>query len=132
MASPMSDGVSAMTIPAAVMALERVPAQIRKDGGVARASDPQMVESIQQSVSIPVMAKCRIGHFMEARILEAYERRPPDYIVLVLPSNPADYGYKSFARDYGARIYRWIEANYRQVPAPTEPTYPLVLLERKP
>jgi len=58
---------------AAVMALERVPAQIRKDGGVARASDPQMVESIQQSVSIPVMAKCRIGHFMEARILEALE-----------------------------------------------------------
>ena len=69
--------------------------------------------------------------FGEERILRAYERRPPDYIVLVLPSNPADYGYKSFAQDYGARIYRWIEANYRQVPAPTEPTYPLVLLERK-
>ena len=55
----------------AVMALERVPAQIRKDGGVARASDPSMIDSIQKSVSIPVMAKCRIGHFMEARILEA-------------------------------------------------------------
>ncbi len=57
----------------AVMALERVPAQIRKDGGVARASDPEMVKGIQAAVSIPVMAKCRIGHFMEARILEALE-----------------------------------------------------------
>src|SRR5262245_19517777 len=57
----------------AVMALERVPAQIRKDGGVARASDPSMIKSIQAAVSIPVMAKCRIGHFMEARILEALE-----------------------------------------------------------
>jgi pyridoxal 5'-phosphate synthase pdxS subunit len=58
---------------AAVMALERVPAQIRKEGGVARASDPAMVQAIQAAVSIPVMAKCRIGHFMEARILEALE-----------------------------------------------------------
>jgi len=57
----------------AVMALERVPAQIRKDGGVARASDPEMIQSIQKTVNIPVMAKCRIGHFMEARILEALE-----------------------------------------------------------
>ena len=57
----------------AVMALERVPAQIRKDGGVARASDPAMIQEIQAAVSIPVMAKCRIGHFMEARILEALE-----------------------------------------------------------
>ena len=56
---------------AAVMALERVPAQIRKEGGVARASDPEMINAIQNAVSIPVMAKCRIGHFMEARILEA-------------------------------------------------------------
>jgi pyridoxal 5'-phosphate synthase pdxS subunit len=55
----------------AVMALERVPAQIRRDGGVARASDPEMIKGIQAAVSIPVMAKCRIGHFMEARILEA-------------------------------------------------------------
>jgi len=58
---------------AAVMALERVPAQIRKEGGVARASDPAMIQAIQAAVSIPVMAKCRIGHFMEARILEALE-----------------------------------------------------------
>ena len=49
----------------AVMALERVPAQIRKDGGVARASDPEMIIGIQKTVSIPVMAKCRIGHFVE-------------------------------------------------------------------
>jgi pyridoxal 5'-phosphate synthase pdxS subunit len=58
---------------AAVMALERVPAQIRKEGGVARASDPAMIQAIQRAVNIPVMAKCRIGHFMEARILEALE-----------------------------------------------------------
>jgi pyridoxal 5'-phosphate synthase pdxS subunit len=55
------------------MALERVPAQIRKEGGVARASDPARIRSIQDAVSIPVMAKCRIGHFAEARILEALE-----------------------------------------------------------
>src|SRR4030095_10008575 len=58
---------------AAVMGLERVPPQIRKKGGVARASDPAMIKAIQAAVSIPVMAKCRIGHFMEARILEAIE-----------------------------------------------------------
>ncbi|HKP56286.1 MAG TPA: pyridoxal 5'-phosphate synthase lyase subunit PdxS [Polyangiales bacterium] len=57
----------------AVMALERVPAQIRAEGGVARASDPAMIRSIQRAVSIPVMAKCRIGHFMEARVLQALE-----------------------------------------------------------
>jgi pyridoxal 5'-phosphate synthase pdxS subunit len=57
----------------AVMALERVPAQIRAEGGVARASDPAMIQAIQEAVSIPVMAKCRIGHFMEARILEALQ-----------------------------------------------------------
>ncbi|OIP39714.1 MAG: pyridoxal biosynthesis lyase PdxS [Deltaproteobacteria bacterium CG2_30_63_29] len=57
----------------AVMALERVPSDIRRDGGVARASDPEMIIEIQKVVSIPVMAKCRIGHFMEARILEALE-----------------------------------------------------------
>ena len=56
---------------AAVMALERIPALIRKEGGIARASDPQMIKDIQNSVSIPVMAKARIGHFAEAQILEA-------------------------------------------------------------
>jgi pyridoxal 5'-phosphate synthase pdxS subunit len=56
---------------AAVMALERVPADIRRDGGVARMADPAVVEAIQDAVSIPVMAKCRIGHFAEARVLAA-------------------------------------------------------------
>src|SRR5712671_7714836 len=55
----------------AVMALERVPADIRRDGGVARMSDPEMIEGIKAIVSIPVMAKARIGHFAEAQILEA-------------------------------------------------------------
>src|SRR4051794_32487744 len=58
---------------AAVMALERVPADIRRDGGVARMSDPEMISGIKEVVSIPVMAKCRIGHFVEAEILEALE-----------------------------------------------------------
>ncbi len=57
----------------AVMALERVPADIRVQGGVARMSDPKMIQEIQKSVSIPVMAKCRIGHFVEAQILEALD-----------------------------------------------------------
>jgi pyridoxal 5'-phosphate synthase pdxS subunit len=56
---------------AAVMALERVPADIRKQGGVARMSDPDLIKSIMEAVTIPVMAKCRIGHFVEAQILEA-------------------------------------------------------------
>ena len=55
----------------AVMALERVPADIRRDGGVARMSDPSMIEAIQSAVTIPVMAKCRIGHFAEAQVLQA-------------------------------------------------------------
>ena len=57
----------------AVMALEKIPADIRAAGGVARMSDPKMIKEIQQAVSIPVMAKCRIGHFAEAQILEAIE-----------------------------------------------------------
>ena len=57
----------------AVMALERIPADIRAAGGVSRMSDPAMIRSIQEAVSIPVMAKCRIGHFAEAQILEAIE-----------------------------------------------------------
>src|SRR5712691_1730405 len=55
----------------AVMALERVPADIRRDGGVARMSDPEVIQGILDTVSIPVMAKCRIGHFAEAQILES-------------------------------------------------------------
>ena len=72
---------------AAVMALERVPADIRRDGGVARMSDPEMIAGIQQAVSIPVMAKARIGHFMEARVLEALE---VDYIDESEVLTPAD------------------------------------------
>ena len=57
----------------AVMALERIPADIRKDGGIARMSDPELIQGIQKTVSIPVMAKCRIGHFAEAQILQSLE-----------------------------------------------------------
>lgn len=71
----------------AVMALERVPADIRKNGGVARASDPKMIKAIQAAVSIPVMAKVRIGHFVEAQILEALEI---DYIDESEVLTPAD------------------------------------------
>jgi pyridoxal 5'-phosphate synthase pdxS subunit len=74
----------------AVMALERVPAQIRKEGGVARASDPEMIAAIQEAVSIPVMAKCRIGHFVEARILEAMK---VDFIDESEVLTPADDAY---------------------------------------
>jgi pyridoxal 5'-phosphate synthase pdxS subunit len=72
----------------AVMALERVPAQIRAEGGVARASDPAMIRAIQAAVSIPVMAKCRIGHFMEARILEALEVDFIDESEVLTPADP--------------------------------------------
>ena len=58
---------------AAVMALERIPADIREDGGIARMSQPAMIKEIQDKVSIPVMAKCRIGHFAEAQILETLD-----------------------------------------------------------
>ena len=71
----------------AVMALERVPADIRRDGGVARMSDPEIIREIQESVTIPVMAKCRIGHFAEAQILEALE---VDYIDESEVLTPAD------------------------------------------
>lgn len=70
-----------------VMALERVPSDIRKDGGVARMSDPKMIREIQKAVSIPVMAKVRIGHFVEAQILEALE---VDYIDESEVLTPAD------------------------------------------
>ena len=71
----------------AVMALERIPADIRAAGGVARMSDPEMIQGIQNAVSIPVMAKCRIGHFVEAQILEAIEI---DYIDESEVLTPAD------------------------------------------
>ena len=74
----------------AVMALERVPADIRRDGGVARMSDPAMVQEIQEAVTIPVMAKCRIGHFVEAQILQALEI---DYIDESEVLTPADIAH---------------------------------------
>jgi pyridoxal 5'-phosphate synthase pdxS subunit len=79
----------------AVMALERVPADIRKDGGVARASDPQMIKEIQAAVSIPVMAKVRIGHFVEAQILEALNVDYIDESEVLTPADPTLHINKS-------------------------------------
>src|SRR5947207_3174934 len=74
----------------AVMALERVPADIRRDGGIARMSDPAMIEGIQAAVTVPVMAKCRIGHFAEAQVLQAMG---VDYIDESEVLSPADEAY---------------------------------------
>lgn len=82
---------------AAVMALERVPADIRAQGGVARMSDPKMIKEIQDAVSIPVMAKCRIGHFVEARILEALGI---DFIDESEVLTPADDKFHVFKHDF--------------------------------
>ncbi len=101
----------------AVMALERIPADIRAAGGVSRMSDPKMIRGIQEAVSIPVMAKCRIGHFVEAQILEAIEI---DYIDESEVLSPADDIYhinkKEFkvpfvcgARDLGEALRRIAE-----------------------
>ena len=98
----------------AVMALERIPADIRAAGGVSRMSDPKMIRGIQEAVSIPVMAKCRIGHFVEAQILEAIEI---DYIDESEVLSPADDVYHidktqfkvpfvCGARDQGAALRR--------------------------
>jgi len=76
---------------AAVMALERVPADIRRDGGVARMSDPEMIQGIQAAVSIPVMAKARIGHFAEAQVLEALEVDYIDESEVLTPADEANH-----------------------------------------
>lgn len=81
----------------AVMALERIPADIRAAGGVSRMSDPKMIKGIQEAVSIPVMAKCRIGHFVEAQILEAIEI---DYIDESEVLSPADDIYHINKREF--------------------------------
>ena len=81
----------------AVLALERIPADIRAAGGVSRMSDPKMIKGIQEAVSIPVMAKCRIGHFVEAQILEAIEI---DYIDESEVLSPADDVYHINKRDF--------------------------------
>jgi pyridoxal 5'-phosphate synthase pdxS subunit len=75
----------------AVMALERVPADIRRDGGVARMSDPAMIEGIRQAVTIPVMAKCRIGHFAEAQVLEALAVDYVDESEVLTPADEAHH-----------------------------------------
>ena len=81
----------------AVMALERIPADIRAAGGVSRMSDPKMIRGIQEAVSIPVMAKCRIGHFVEAQVLEAIEI---DYIDESEVLSPADDVYHINKRNF--------------------------------
>ena len=78
----------------AVMALERIPADIRSDGGIARMSDPIMIKNIQETVSIPVMAKCRIGHFAEAQILEALEVDFIDESEVLTPADDNNHIYK--------------------------------------
>ena len=79
------------------MALERIPADIRAAGGVARMSDPKMIQEIQAAVSIPVMAKCRIGHFVEAQLLQAIEI---DYIDESEVLSPADDVYHVNKREF--------------------------------
>src|SRR5436189_2058258 len=79
---------------AAVMALERVPADIRRDGGVARMSPVSKIREIQQAVSIPVMAKCRIGHLMEARVLEALKVDFIDESEVLTPADSENHVYK--------------------------------------
>src|SRR5881398_3565955 len=76
---------------AAVMALERVPADIRRDGGVARMSDPEMIEAIKAAVTVPVMAKARIGHFAEAQILEALGVDYVDESEVLTPADEAHH-----------------------------------------
>ena len=78
----------------AVMALERIPSDIRKDGGIARMSDPEMIKEIQKSVSIPVMAKCRIGHFAEAQVLEALEVDFIDESEVLTPADEHNHVWK--------------------------------------
>ena len=98
----------------AVMALERIPALIRKDGGVARMSSPKMIKAIQKEVSIPVMAKCRIGHFAEAQMLEALEVDFIDESEVLTPADEANHIWKHDfkapfvcgARDLGEALRR--------------------------
>jgi len=79
----------------AVMALERIPSDIRRDGGVARMSDPDMIQQIKDTVSIPVMAKCRIGHFAEAQIIQALEVDFIDESEVLTPADDVNHIYKN-------------------------------------
>ena len=98
----------------AVMALERIPADIRKDCGISRMSDPKMIKEIQKAVSIPVMAKCRIGHFVEAEILETLEVDFIDESEVLTPADNSNHVYKHDfkvpfvcgARDLGEALRR--------------------------
>tara|TARA_Y100000996_G_scaffold76699_1_gene51590 strand:- start:854 stop:1735 length:882 start_codon:yes stop_codon:yes gene_type:complete len=98
----------------AVMALERIPADIRKDGGISRMSDPKMISEIQKTVSIPVMAKCRIGHFVEAQILESLKVDFIDESEVLTPADNKNHIYKNNfkvpfvcgARDLGEALRR--------------------------
>ena len=100
----------------AVMALERIPADIRAAGGVSRMSDPKMIRGIQEAVSIPVMAKCRIGHFVEAQILEAIEI---DYIDESEVLSPADDVYhinkRNFKVPFCMRLQRYLGEALRRI-----------------
>ncbi|MCH7521726.1 MAG: pyridoxal 5'-phosphate synthase lyase subunit PdxS, partial [Candidatus Marinimicrobia bacterium] len=78
----------------AVMALERIPADIRQDGGVARMSSPDMIRAIQAAVEVPVMAKCRIGHFVEAQILASLEVDFIDESEVLTPADEENHIYK--------------------------------------
>jgi pyridoxal 5'-phosphate synthase pdxS subunit len=89
--TPEQARVAESTGAAAVMALERVPSDIRKDGGVARMSDPSMIEGIQAAVTIPVMAKARIGHFVEAQVLEALDVDYVDESEVLTPADEANH-----------------------------------------
>lgn len=101
----------------AVMALERIPADIRAAGGVSRMSDPKMIKGIQQAVSIPVMAKCRIGHFAEAQILQAIEIDYIDESEVLSPAddiyhinkNNFDVPFVCGAKDLGEALRRIVE-----------------------
>ena len=101
----------------AVMALERIPADIREDGGVARMSDPSMIREIQKAVSIPVMAKCRIGHFAEAQVLESLEVDFIDESEVLTPADEKNHIWKHDfkipfvcgARDIGEALRRIAE-----------------------
>src|ERR1700710_682327 len=101
----------------AVMALERVPADIRADGGGARMSDPGMIREIQEAVTIPVMAKCRIGHFVEAQILQALEIDYIDESEVLTPADdefhinkaPFTVPFVCGARDLGEALRRIAE-----------------------
>ena len=95
--TPEQAGIAEKAGACAVMALERIPADIRAAGGVSRMSDPKMIKGIQDAVSIPVMAKCRIGHFVEAQILEAIEI---DYIDESEVLSPADDLYHINKREF--------------------------------